>query len=89
VTVLLGIAAISLDGAVLLTERRHAQATADAAARAAACNLYANFAINGGLDPKGTAAASALTTAVANGYTNDDARGASDPLVPWTWHFQN
>jgi hypothetical protein len=70
-TLLLGIAAISLDGGVLLTERRHAQATADAAARAAACDLYANFAINGGSDPKGTAAASALATASANGYAND------------------
>ena len=69
--VMLAIAALALDGGLLLTERRHAQAVADAAARAAACDLYQNFYANWGTDPKGTAAASALLTAAANGYSND------------------
>jgi hypothetical protein len=68
---LLSITAIALDGGVLLTERRHAQATADAAALAAASDLYLNYWTNSGLDPLGTAKASALTTAAANGYKND------------------
>jgi hypothetical protein len=71
-TVLLGMAAIALDGGVLLTERRHAQAAADAAALAAACDLYKNYGTNGGLDnSSGTAKASALSTAASNGYAND------------------
>jgi uncharacterized membrane protein len=42
VTVILGIIAICLDGGVLLAERQHAQATADAAALAAAADLFKN-----------------------------------------------
>jgi hypothetical protein len=68
---LLGVVAIAVDGGSLLEERRHAQATADAAALAAAADLLANFSANGGSDPNGTAAQSALTVASANGYGND------------------
>src|SRR5438093_12570012 len=70
-THLLGIVAIALDGGALLSERRHAQALADAAARAAACDLYNNYATNQGTDPNGSAVQSALGTAAANGYAND------------------
>jgi uncharacterized membrane protein len=69
--VLVAVMAIALDGGMLLTERRHAQVVADAAARAAACDLYQYYRTNGGLDPRGTATASALTTAAANGFNND------------------
>jgi uncharacterized membrane protein len=47
-----------------LSERRHAQAVADAAACAAAADLYLGNSIS-------TAQQSALRTAAANGYTND------------------
>src|SRR5438132_8186730 len=70
-TVLVGILAITLDGGLMLAESRHAQAVADAAALAAASDLFDNSAANGATDPSGTAAASALATANANGYTND------------------
>src|SRR5215831_13559570 len=70
-TVILAALAIALDGGTLLAERRHAQAGADAAALAAACDLYDNYWINSGTDPSGTARASALDTARANGYEND------------------
>ncbi len=73
-TILVGIAAITVDGGMALTERRRGQATAVAAALAAAADLFVNFAVNGGEDPSGTARASALTTAAANGYSNDGAR---------------
>src|SRR5947209_3815672 len=69
--VLFGVVAIALDGGGLLAERRHAQATADAAALAAACDLYDNYWANNGADPSGTARASALKTAASNGYAND------------------
>ncbi len=70
-TVFAGVVALVIDGGRLQEERRHAQATADAAALAAAVDLLANYSSNGGTDPNGTAQASALATAAANGYTND------------------
>jgi hypothetical protein len=63
----MGVLAVVLDGGLLLSERRRAQATADAAALAAAGDLFANYPSNNGIDT-GTARASALTTASANGY---------------------
>jgi len=84
-TVLLGMVAIALDGGVLLTERRHAQAAADAAALAAACDLYKNYGTNGGLDnSSGTAKASALSTAASNGYANDGTSSVVTVNIPPT-----
>jgi Flp pilus assembly protein TadG len=68
---LVSVVALSLDGGTLLTERRRAQATADAAAMAAASELFNNYWITSGADPDGTARASALAEAAANGYSND------------------
>jgi hypothetical protein len=69
--VVLGVAAIALDGGILVSERRRAQATADAAALAAAADLYENYPANNGADLDGTAYSSALAVAAANGYAND------------------
>jgi Flp pilus assembly protein TadG len=79
---LLGIVAIALDGGLLLSERRHAQAVADAAALAAAADLYKNYAANQGLDPNGTAKAIALNYAAANGYANDGTRSVVTINIP-------
>src|SRR6266542_1276948 len=68
---LLGMLAISLEGGLLLTERRNAQATADAAAMAAASDMYYMHFVNLGTDPGGTAKTAAFYTASQNGYTND------------------
>jgi hypothetical protein len=68
--VLLGITAIALDGGSLLAERRHAQGTADAAALAAAGELYKNWNTAKGVD-NGGASAAAFAVAAANGYKND------------------
>ena len=68
---LVGVMAIALELGALMTERRHAQSVADAAALAAASDLSYNFGINNGTDPQGTAKASALATATAAGYRND------------------
>jgi hypothetical protein len=70
-TALLSVTAISLDVGVLLAEKRHAQAVADAAALAGAIDLYTNYQANNGTDPNGNAKASALATAATNGYSND------------------
>ena len=74
--------ALSLDGGSLLAERRRAQGTADAAAVAGACDIFDNYYTNHGDDVGGTAKASALVTAKANGYAND---GASPPRSPSTF----
>jgi hypothetical protein len=68
---ILAMAAITLDGGGLLDRRRQAQATADSAAMAAACVIYANFPTANGLDPSGAAAQAAFDQAASNGYTND------------------
>jgi hypothetical protein len=69
-TAVLTIVAVSLDGGSLQDRRRNAQAVADAAAMAAAADLYTNNPVSG-LDPSGSAKAAALAVAAANGYAND------------------
>jgi hypothetical protein len=71
IVAILSMLALSLDGGVLVSERRHAQATADAAAMAGAGMLYYDFWANSGHDPAGTAKAAALAAAAQNGYAND------------------
>jgi hypothetical protein len=68
---LLGVVAIAADGGLLLEKRRHAQATADATALAAADVLFQNYPLYAGLDTGGAARTQALATAAANGYSND------------------
>src|SRR5918911_2431403 len=69
---LLGTCALAVDWGILYAERRHAQATADAAALAAAIDLFTNVRSNPtpGLDSSGTAVANGKAVANANGYTN-------------------
>jgi hypothetical protein len=47
---MLGVIALSIDGGLLLDNRRKTQAAADAAALAAASELYRTIFTNGGLD---------------------------------------
>jgi hypothetical protein len=68
-TGLLGVTALAIDGGVLVADRRHAQAAADAAALAAAIDLYGNYLSNLGADTGGAAATSATKTATDNGFT--------------------
>jgi Flp pilus assembly protein TadG len=60
--VLMGMLALLVDGGLMLAERRHAQATADAAALAAASAIYTGSA----------GSASATTVASDNGYTSSN-----------------
>lgn len=82
--VLLGVLALSLDGGLLLNERRRAQTTADAAALAAACQLYEAYWTNSGTDQDGKARDSAFTTARANGYSNDGVESKVTVNIPPT-----
>jgi hypothetical protein len=69
--VILGVAALAVDGGVLMDRRRQAQTAADAAALAAAAELFAHYPRDGGRDPNGTAADQARATAAANGCAHD------------------
>ena len=71
-TVLVAIAAVALDGGLLQYSRRRAQAAADAAALAAADDLFQHYPVNAGLDPNGTAQHTAQSTAAANGFRDGD-----------------
>jgi uncharacterized membrane protein len=55
IVAILSVLALSLEGGLLLSERRTAQSTADAAAMAAAADFYYNWYTNFGTDPGGTA----------------------------------
>jgi Flp pilus assembly protein TadG len=78
----LGFAALSLDGALLHQDRRSAQAAADAAALAAAGNLFLNYRANGGQDPSGAASKEAFAAAAANGFTNDGVTSTVTVNIP-------
>jgi Flp pilus assembly protein TadG len=79
---LLGVVAICVDGGVLLSDRRQVQRAADSAALAAAVDLFKNWNTNGGTDPKGTAAQSALTTAAANGFDTEGGNATVTVNIP-------
>ena len=69
-TVIVGVVAIAIDGGLLMMDRREVRSAADAAALAAAIDLYQNYDQNKGKDPSGTAATSAKDTAQDNGYVD-------------------
>lgn len=68
---MVGVVAFAVDGGVLLDDQQQLQAGADAAALAAATDLFTNYPTNQGADRAGTAAQSAQTTAAANGFSSD------------------
>jgi hypothetical protein len=63
--------ALLMDGGKGLSERRRAQAVADAAALAGAQNLFVNYPANQGKDIGDNAKSAALANASANGFSND------------------
>lgn len=83
-TILLGVAAIVLDGGLLLDDAGRIQAAADAAALAAADDMFSNWSANSGTDPSGTARTSALSTASANGFSNDGTTSVVTVNIPPT-----
>jgi hypothetical protein len=80
-TLIMGFAALSLDAALLMQDRRNAQAAADSAALAAAGNLFANWRANQGVDNSG-AATEALASAAANGFANDGVNSVVTVNIP-------
>lgn len=82
--VLVAFLAIALDGGGLLEEYRHAQAVADAAALAAATDLFVHYPANGGMDTTGTGLASAQASITTNGYDPNLAKITFAPGRPQT-----
>jgi hypothetical protein len=78
----MGFAALSLDAALLHQDRRTAQGAADAAALAAASNLFLNWRTNQGADPSQGAANEALAAAAANGFNNDGVSNTVTVNIP-------
>jgi hypothetical protein len=79
---MMGFVAISLEGGLLLDRKRSVQAAADAAALAAAADLYSNTLLGNGLDASGTAKASVLSNCAANGYSNDGVTSTVTVNIP-------
>jgi hypothetical protein len=79
---ILAIVSLAMDGGRMFDERRHAQAAADAAALAAAVDLFNNYATNSGLDPSGTAVTAALASAAANSFANDGVKSIVKVNIP-------
>src|SRR5262249_52056139 len=67
-TIIVGLVAIAIDGGLLLERRQRVQGTADAAALAAANDLFVNWQSNKGLDPDDSAKKAAVAVATANGF---------------------
>src|SRR6516165_9184638 len=79
--VILAFVAISVDGGLLLDQRRQVQSAADASAMAGACMLYSQFPTNKGLDSGNSAVVAALNQAAANGYYTNGNNGNSNIIV--------
>jgi Flp pilus assembly protein TadG len=75
-TAIVSVVALAVDAGMIYDNRRRVQAAADAAALAAASDLYQNYPTNSGADTSGTGSASALATASANGYSNNGTLGS-------------
>src|SRR5438128_7657786 len=81
-SLLISFLAISVDGGVLQDERRHAQATADAAALAGAAVIYEEYPRHEGKDAGGHVRQAVLRCAAQNGYTNDRTNSIVDVNIP-------
>jgi Putative Flp pilus-assembly TadE/G-like len=84
--VLLGVTALSLDGGMIYDKKRHSQAAADAAALAAAGDLFVSYTnsstTDDGKDPNGVAVAHAKAIAADNGYPDDQVTATVTVNIP-------
>ncbi len=84
--VILGVLAVGLDGGFLLDNRRRVQSASDAAALAAATELFVHYPTleTGGVacDPNGAGVAAALASAQTNGFANDGTHSTVAVNIP-------
>jgi hypothetical protein len=77
---LVGFVAVAVDGGLLLHREREVQSVADAAALAAADDLFLNYRLNKGVDVSGSAGRAALQVAADNGF--DSSNGTVTVNIP-------
>jgi Flp pilus assembly protein TadG len=82
VTILVGVAAVAIDGGSLMDDVQKVQAAADSSALAAAEQLYKYWQTGNGYDVGNNAKNAALALAATNGYTND---GTDSLITPNDW----
>src|SRR5688572_32079847 len=84
--VLLAVVALALDTGLLYDRGRHTQASADAAALAAAGDLFLTYTdadyLNNGKDANNVARDHALAVAKVNGYPNDNVTSKVEVFIP-------
>jgi Flp pilus assembly protein TadG len=79
VTILVGVAAVAIDGGTIMDDVQKVQAAADASALAAAEQLYKLWQTGNGFDVGSAAKNAALALAATNGYSND---GTDSQITP-------
>src|SRR5262245_26966471 len=79
---LVGIVAVAIDGGLVFDNSRRVYAAADAAALAAAEDLFLRWQTGKGVDTGGTAKAAALAVAAANGFANDGTTNTVTVNIP-------
>jgi Flp pilus assembly protein TadG len=79
ITILVGVAAIAIDGGAIMDDVQKGQAAADASALAAAEELYRYWQTGQGFDINNAAKNAALALAATNGYSND---GVNSIITP-------
>ena len=86
---LLSFVALAIDGGLCLDKRRQVQSASDAAAMAAAGDLYYNYPVELGADPNFTAKNAALATARANGFDHGVNCNVTVNIPPKSGPFTN
>src|SRR5262245_13995138 len=79
VTIVVGVAAIAIDGGLLMDDVQKVQAAADASAMAGAAELFKSWQSDAGFDPSNRARDAALALAASNGFAND---GTDSVITP-------
>ena len=79
ITILVGVAAVAIDGGAIMDDVQKVQAAADASALAAAEQIFRLWQTGNGLDVGSNAKNAALALAATNGYTND---GTDSVITP-------
>lgn len=84
--VLIAVVALAIDAGMLFDKRRHAQANSDAAALAAANELFRTYTnewvYDDGIDVSGSARDSALSVSNSHGYTNNGSESTVTVNIP-------
>jgi len=82
ITILVGVAAVAIDGGIIQDDVQKSQAAVDASALAAAEQIYRLWQTGNGYDVGNNARDAALALAATNGYPND---GTDSIITPNAW----